>query len=264
MNGNGHPGASPPGVRRGGAAVSWLLAAAVAGLAAGASGWKEDLTVTRIEVRGTKVLTEGEIVRRAGVRPGDRLFALDLFAVRCSLERNPFVGSAFVERDAPGRLILTVQEREPVAVAAAGRLVPLDAGGMGLPEVESERIFDLPVLTGLAPGDLPEPGRRAVHPALREALRVLGAARRLDEGLFRQISEVHIGPGGDLVLYTAEHGVPVRFGRGGIGEKLLKFEAFWRDIVGHRDAGELRSVDLRFRDRVVVRWKEGEQTGPGV
>jgi cell division septal protein FtsQ len=59
------------------------------------------------------------------------------------------------------------------------------------------------------------------------------------------------------VLFTAETGVPVVLGRGDIAVKLVKLDGFWKQIVMQRGATQLKTVDLRFADQVVVRWDEG-------
>jgi len=79
-------------------------------------------------------------------------------------------------------------------------------------------------------------------------------AQHVSDDLYRRISEIRIERAREVVLYTAEYGVPVVFGRGDVGIKLVKFDSFWREIVSHHGAHELAYIDLRFEDQVVVRW----------
>jgi cell division septal protein FtsQ len=60
-----------------------------------------------------------------------------------------------------------------------------------------------------------------------------------------------------MVMYTAEYGVPVIVGRGNVADKLVRFSAFWEQVVGGRGPQGLQYVDLRFDDQVVARWAGG-------
>ncbi len=56
------------------------------------------------------------------------------------------------------------------------------------------------------------------------------------------------------MLYSAEGGVPIIFGRGELPSKLVRLETFWNDIVRTRGPQNLQYVDLRYQDQIVARW----------
>jgi hypothetical protein len=126
-----------------------------------------------------------------------------------------------------------------------------------LPPVRSGKVFDLPVLTGELPAADCLPGRQIRTRRLREALEILTTAERVGDDLYHMISEIHCAGDSTYVLFTAESGVPVVFGRGDIAVKLVKLDGFWKQIVMPRGATQLKTVDLRFADQVVARWDEG-------
>jgi cell division protein FtsQ len=233
-----------------------VLAAGLLAAAVWANLWKEDLPVREVVVRGNSIVSREEIVALAAVPPGQQLFAVDLFAVRSRIVKNAYIRQASVNRDAPDRITIDVEERVPVAAVAFERMLYLDIDGVLLPHVRSKRIFDLPVLTGELAGRDLQPGKRVTSEALLGALAMLDAARRFDDALYRSISEVHLEPGGEMTLYTADTGVRVLFGRGEVAAKLAKFDAFWHMYVARRGPAALEYVDLRFEDQVVVRWRK--------
>ena len=59
----------------------------------------------------------------------------------------------------------------------------------------------------------------------------------------------------DIILYTTEAGVPVIFGHGDTAAKIVMLQAFWKDVVAQRGPAELASVDLRYADQIVARWR---------
>jgi len=242
---------------------SWIAPAATVvlvsfalGMMLTAQSWKRGLAVARIDVVGTRVLQKAEIVALAGVARGEKLFAVNLAAVKRRVEQNPFVRSASVQRDAPDRLTIIVEEREPVATAVGDRRVYLDADGYVMPGVRSEFLFDYPVITGgIAPADC-VPGKRITTECVQQALALLKIAQTIGDETYRRISEIHVDAQRDLVLYTAEYGIPVIVGRGSEAAKLLALDGFWNTVVGQRGAQGLQYIDLRFEDQVVVRWNQ--------
>jgi cell division protein FtsQ len=221
--------------------------------------WKRDLTVREVYTSGNRIVSTAELVRLANIARGGRLSDVDLGAAQKRVLKNTFVREASVHRDLPDRIEIRVEEREPVAALANERLMYVDAKGMVLPPVRSEYLFDLPVITGAPALENCAAGKVVTHPAITEALRLILAARGLNESVYRRISEVHILPGGDLMLYTAEFGVPVLVGRGDLVNKLVRLEGFWNTIVSSRGADALETVDIRFADQVVVRWEPTSQ-----
>ena len=235
-----------------------LLVAGSIVTAVRANSWKGDLSISEVTVEGNSVVTTGEVLALAGIDRKQKLFSVDLFAARKRLEANPFIQSASVNREVPGRIHISVAERQPVAALVLDQLVYLDGEGFILPAARSEHLFDLPVITGIARNKDLVPGHQTFNADVRDALEILSVSQHYDDELYRKISEVHVEHGKDIMLYTAEYGVPIIFGRGDAATKLVKFEAFWDEFVMHYGASELQYVDLRYDDQVVVRWNHGK------
>lgn len=230
------------------------LAVGVLALALKANAWKLDLPISGVHVEGNAIVTTAEVLKLAGIPKEEKLFALDLAAVRERIRRNPFLREVSVNRQGPEGISIEVVERQPVAIVAAEVLLYVDEEGVVLPPAHSELLFDLPVITGAVPASDCVPGKQMTHTAMREALRLVVLSRMISEDLFRRISDVQVLGTGELVFHTAEAGVPVFLGTGSLGEKLVAFDGFWRAIVDRRGPQQLQQVDLRFVDQVVVRW----------
>jgi len=242
----------------GGALLMAGLIGAVVAVVVWANLWKRDMRVHDITVAGNSIITEKEILSLASIGSDQRLYSVDLQAAQRRVMQNAFIKSATVNREAPNRIAITVQERVPITAVVLERIDYIDADGMVLPPARSENIFDLPVLTGPFQSSEFVPGRQIVRSDVKEALAILATARQLGDEHYRRISEVHIEPNREIVLYTSEFGVPVVFGRGDVEVKLVKFDGFWKEIVPHHGANELAYVDLRFEDQVVVRWNHDD------
>lgn len=243
---------SPRG--RKGAVLMTLLLVILIGAAVLANMWKSDLKVASVTVEGNSIISENEILSQAGINKESKLFDIDLFTVRRRIEQNPFIRTASVNREVPNRIAVQVEERVPIAAVVLDKIFYFDADGYVLPPTRSENIFDLPVLTGSLQRNELVPGRRYTTTNVQDALTILRMAQQVGDQLYRRISEVHVEADKDIILHTAEFGVPVIFGRGDTAAKLVKFDTFWKEFVLHHGAHELRFVDLRYRDQVIVRW----------
>jgi cell division protein FtsQ len=95
------------------------LTAAVAVVAVVLSLWVVTTSaffhVQRIDVRGNRRLSDGEIVRRSGIRLRSNLLAVPLEEVERSLLHSPWIARADASRSFPSTLVLRVRERSPVA-----------------------------------------------------------------------------------------------------------------------------------------------------
>jgi cell division protein FtsQ len=238
-----------------------LLLSITAMLLFGAHSWKRNLRVASIVVLGTQVLTVADVTAQARVTTGEKLFAVDLNTVKHNVEMNPFVQQATVQRDVPDRITILVEERQPIAAIMVDHLLYLDPEGYVLPPVRSDRLFDLPVISGSVPTGECVPGKRIQSPSVLEALALLTTARLVSDEMYHRISEVHVEDQRDMVVYTVEYGIPVIVGKGNAAEKLINLDGFWKNIVGRQGAQGVQYVDLRFEDQVVVRWDRSRSGG---
>ena len=224
-----------------------------------ANGWKKSVGVKDIHVSGARILPAKDIVTLADVDRSQKLFDVDVNAIRRRIEASPYVESAAITRDIPGIVTIAVHERVPVVAVIGAKTVYLDDSARVLPPVKTTQIFDLPVLTGAVPSDECVAGKRIHAAPVLRALALLDTARTFGDDLYHRISEVHINDDGSLICYTAESGIPIAFGQGGFALKLAKLDGFWKEFVVREGAPALEYVDLRFDDIVVARWNQRQE-----
>lgn len=89
------------------------------------------LAVDGVEVEGTSMLRAGQVREAADVPVGEPLARVDLDAIRARVEALAAVRSADVTRQWPHQVLITVQERQVVAVVEiGGRIRGMDATGV--------------------------------------------------------------------------------------------------------------------------------------
>lgn len=237
--------------------ASVMLGAGILGSIVASYGWKASLSLRRVVVDGNRIVSAEEIVERAKVKSGMRLYDLDLGAIRSNVLSEPYALAADVWRELPDILRISLQERVPIAAIVTDRIMYLDEEGFVLPPYEGA-VFDVPFIRGVEPVSVADRMENTAVKLFR-ALELLKQAHALTaEGseIYHLISEVHVGTGGDLTLYSSDGGARILLGRTDAIGKLHTLEAFWEQVVHERGADRLRLVDLRFEDQVIARWED--------
>ncbi len=221
----------------------------------GTMQWKDHLTVSGIIVEGEHILTRDEIVKLSQVSLRTKMYDVDLSGIQANIEKNHFVKNVAVTRDAPGVIRISVVERTPIALllgSGGGEMLSIDDEGYVLPHTSSQSIFDLPIISGVDSLGAVPVGQRTPQTDVVGAIEVLAVAQKVSNELFHMISEVRIHSGHDMVLYSADTGVPILFGRGDAVKKMVKLDAFWKKFITEGDAHDIRYIDVRYDDQVVI------------
>jgi len=236
----------------------WVLLGLSLGLTAFSNYWKSNLRVKEIIVEGNRIVEKNEIMQISQVKNGTLLYEVDLTGVQRNVLSHLYVKEASVERNIPSSIKISVVERQPLTLVNANEIRYLDEDGVVLPHSISKAVFDLPVLSGIPEDASLKLGSRVEHVDVQEALAVLWSAKFLSKELYHMISEVQIRQG-DIVLYSADGGIPIIFGRDEIPNKLARLETFWNEVVKDQGVQNLQYIDVRYADQIVVRWKPEHQ-----
>ena len=203
------------------------------------------LDVDEVVVIGATRLDPATIRSEAGIDQGAPLLLADLGAATERIEALPWVAAAEVTRDLPGRVDITVREREPVAVVSGGgAAVLVDVDGRVLELAPSAPGGFVQVVAAEQP---PAPG--ATIDA--DLLAAVGLAGRLRVNPAGAVAAVHLEP--DLRLQLVEGGVVEL---GDTSDLDAKVEAF-RTVHARVDRACLASIDLSVPSHPVLTREPG-------
>lgn len=228
-----------------GALVAGALVGALAGDVVLTGLFPERAARLRYAVIGNEHATPLELASAAAVASGTSFEALDLPAVRSALAGHPWVRHARVAALPPDRVILAVEEREPVAVARlAGEARLVDRDGTAFAPAHAGT--DLPELVGAgAPGT----------PPLLEGVTLLDAVAEqglpTPRALILGGREPGTTPALELAGGAVASGTRVLIGSEDQPAKLARLAALLE--AGLPELAEVEEIDLRFGDDVVLR-----------
>jgi len=235
-----------------------LLVVALGGVLAAGGRWllaASPFAVERIEVAGQSLLSADEVIAASGLAPGQNLFSLDARRAVAGIEALPRVRRAELVRAFPNRVTLLVEEREPFALVHSGGfqwpggLYWVDEQGVPLGSETRAVTLDTPLVSGVGADEVAAAGRTpSEHVAAGVAL--IRTLMRAQSPLLREISEVDVSRPEGPVLYMLD-GVEVRLGSEDWDDRLGRLGGVLAQL---RASGQrATSIDLRFRDQVVLR-----------
>ena len=206
------------------------------------------------EINGLQQISQNQVLLKISelAQPDRNLVRFDLDRLRRNLELIPWVKTVVVRRVLPDKLIVDIEERQPVAFARVGQgTLLIDEEGTLLennPEKLSQA--DFPVILGMESGYGPEILRRN-RERIDLYLQLIRALNRGGAGLSRDLSEVHLQDPGNVSVILIGDTVLVNLGRDDFQKKFRRYLAASRELK--KKYRNLDSVDLRYRDQVVIR-----------
>lgn len=233
-----------------------------------ANRWRTNLKYDKITVNGNITLTKEEILMAANIKPDStiNIDELNLVFIRDRIAKHPEIKKVFVSKNPPNELIIDVVEKRPLAIVNLGNQLNLvDEECELFPFKNYEKLFDLPVITGIKQVSLQQIEDKNYMNDLKMAVFITMNALRKSKFLYNQISEINVADTGKIVIITNDKSVPVYFPRSEeknsisfdyqqeIKSKLVVLKNFLEKSFASLKDKKLDYVDLRFDNQVVIK-----------
>ncbi len=245
-------------MRRGFRIALWL--ALVLGALVGGSRVPDllsDLEYFRLrdfEIEGARMLTLEQVLQHMD-SPDGASFWDDPARWSNRIESHPMVRSVRLTKRLPRTLVISLEERVPVAFVATPVLEPVDRDGVVLPLDPVARRLDLPVLQGV------EPNTAELRVLAAEAARLAGT----DPRFTAMLSEMKLDDQGNVLGSLGDEMVVFRFRPHLSARRLREGIAVLAHAQERRTDAVADVIDLRYEDQVVVHYSERsvEEEGQG-
>ena len=189
--------------------------------------------VRKLEIVGTRYIATNDIVARANVDTMRSVWD-PTGPISDRVKAHPGVEVVHVSRKLPATLVITVIERQPVALVPGPQgFRAYDAHGNALPVDLTRGVVDAPVLSR----------------ADTAVLRLLGDMRAVLPALYERVSEVRRISANELLFQLAE--APVRTTATVTLEDLNQIQSVEEDL--RRRAARVAELDLRYSGQIIAR-----------
>ncbi len=185
------------------------------------------------------------VVRCYEKRLKTNIFRLPLRQVQEDLLREPYVKEVFLRRALPDHVYLKIRERRPFArlrTAEGERLIGREGRVLG--RVGAKGGASLPLL------HLRKKGNPSTE-EVRSALSLLETIKDFGYPLSSEIGEIELSSRRGLILHPSSGRFEICCGSEDFLQKLVLLKRVVEDLAERK--WKVKSIDLRFRDQVVVR-----------
>ena len=206
--------------------------------------------VREIEVKGCRRIPRETLVSLAKVEGMPNLFTVSLGKIAKSLESHPWIEHFGVRKVFPGKILIQIEERKPIAILQLEELYYIDTQGVIFSPVGDRDRYDYPFLTGLT-RELFEKDLVEAKSSIMEGLELLRLAKKEQSSPLQEISEIHMDKSYGMKCFTRTEGVEVIMGREHFEEKLKRLSLIWSDLQKRKFS--VASIDCSDLRRVVVK-----------
>jgi cell division septal protein FtsQ len=222
--------------------------------------------VSDLEITGNGIVSDGILREATGIIIHQTsMLGINASKIEGKLAAVPWIATVKVRKNWPSAVEIAVKENIPLALlhnrnTEGSELFYIDKNGISFLPVRPGGELDLPVVTGLSEVT----DETVKEQALNEVLVFLKKVRRNDPHLPAQsLSEVHVSPTGELVVYLVEYPFPIFFGSGNTKQKYARLvqvlKALYKKEKGEELISEIEYIQMDYlQNKVLV-----AQTGSG-
>jgi len=209
-----------------------------------------------IIIQGADVLPGNEYLKFSLINKGN-LNELSLFEIRQRFLPHKYILNADVEITVDDKVVVHLEEKSFIATLVSDGKTYLVSDKKDLTEVlENTNTLDLPAISNVRNSPksrLKEP----VQSELIEAEKIINATKLVNEKLYKELSEINMREGGEIVLTFSHLSMPILFGRKNILDKIVTLNS----IENRKDkfSSMLKNsvyLDLRYEKNVFIGYNE--------
>jgi cell division protein FtsQ len=222
--------------------------------------------ISDLEITGNGIVPDGTLRDATGIIVHQTsMLEINASKIEEKLAAVPWIATVTVRKNWPSAVEIAVKENIPLALLHNrniddSELFYIDKDGISFLPVSPGGELDLPVVTGLSEVT----DETVKDQALNEVLVFLKKVRRNDPHLPAQsLSEVHVTPTGEMVVYLVEYPFPIFFGSGNTKQKYARLvqvlKALYKKEKGEDLISEIEYIQMDYlQNKVLV-----AQTGSG-
>lgn len=205
---------------------------------------------TQIEITENTLLPAKEYLRYAGLSDSKKYSELTLLEVKTKIEKHPYLRKAEVEFDGINTILVEVQEKEIKAVLLQkNELKLITSDSETLPLFPPTAMKDLPMISNLSLN-----GKNSFSEEdIRFAFRIIDAISLSDTNVRKNLAEINLRKGGDVILTFTGLQFPVLFGKNDEVRKALILKNLWPELKDDENVYERTEyLDLRYKNKVFI------------
>lgn len=209
------------------------------------------LEIEHVDVLGVNRISKEDVISLSGITAGDNLFSVDKRLLTRRLKKEPWIDTVAIKRRLPDKLVIEIEERQPIAIINMDDLYLVDIKGVVFKGLSKGEAVDLPIITGFSMDELDKVEASGLLFMAFDLLEILSKERVLG---INDISEINIDKNYGLAIYTLKEGIKIDMGNSDFEEKLERLERLISIRNGNFTGVEY--IDMNNPRGIIVRMSE--------
>ena len=216
--------------------------------------------IEMIEITGNNLLNASDYLTFTRLNDLSFNHNLPIRVIKDRFEKHPYISHADIEEiGSKAKILLTEKKVMAIILNNTEPFIVTDEFQV-LPMISDTKLSDLPIIRNSSINNQIKPLNYIKDSDLVDAFKIIDAAKKTNQNIYKRISEIDLRMGGDIILSLSGIKTPIVFGRGEEARKMIYLEIIWDGILeGNSLIQHSDYIDLRFANEVYV--KETEFTG---
>ena len=210
--------------------------------------------IEKVQVTGNNLLSGNDYLSFAKLDDKSLLKGVTLSVIKSRFEKHPYVSRADVKFVNEKEVEVVLTEKDIYGVILKNpNPVFITENFEVLPIIPNTKINEIPILSNVSESSKLKPLSKVKTEDIVEAFKIIDATRLTNSKMSKNLAEINLRNGGDILLMVSGLNFPVIFGRGNEAEKAVCLDAA---LSNYFDGNTLLQgcsyLDLRFNNELYV------------
>jgi len=214
----------------------------------------ERANFSEILLEGNKTLSANDFLIGSDLNKVSEYPELTLYEIKSRITEHPYVAKAEVQADGVGRVDIKIVEKNFMAVVLMKSDPFLITENFQLIKLKrNSDISKLPVISNVNLNNKSNDNESTHSDELVRAFKIIDAAKIVNDDMYKDLTEINLRHGGDVILRFSCISYPVIFGKGSEGKKVVILSSIWKGLNNKDKLFKKSSyVDLRFNNEIFI------------
>jgi cell division septal protein FtsQ len=207
-----------------------------------------------IILEGDKILSANDYLISSDLNKVSEYPELTLQKIKSRITQHPYVAKAEVQADGMGRVNINIVEKnfmalllmksDPFLITENFQLITLK---------RNSDISKLPVISNVNLNRKSDDRGNINSDELIRAFKIIEAAKIVNDDIYKDLIEINLRHGGDVILRFSGITYPIIFGKGSEGKKVVILSSIWKGLNEKDKLFKNSSyIDLRFNNEIFI------------
>lgn len=210
----------------------------------------ENKIIESIKLSGNMLLNENDYL--SFTKLSEQSNEVTLPIIKSRFEKHPYILRADVKFINENEVGVFLSEKKIYGlIVDAGEAFFITDDFIVLPVFPNTKMLDVPVISNLKKRNI-KPLKKFTNQDIVQAFKIIDASKSLTTQTLKDISEINLRSGGDVLITFSYLNIPVIFGRNNEAGKILSLEALLINNLKNNYLKECNYIDLRFYNEIYL------------